>query len=224
MDGVIADTAPYHFAAWREVFRENGRDYSEDMFRHNFGRRNDAIIKKVLGDGLTAAKIKSIDIAKEEGFRRLAQGKIAALPGAVDLIRALKANRFRLAIGSSAPRENIEIILSGLGIRDCFDAVVSSQDVTEGKPDPQVFQIAAQRLGVAPQDCVVIEDAVAGVAAAKGAGMHCIAVTNTHPRENLKAADLVVDSLESLTVPSLAGLWLDTENDKKEYPRKWKNH
>jgi len=215
MDGVIADTAPYHFAAWREAFREHGVDYTEAMFRHNFGRRNDAIIKNILGDHLPPERIASIDLAKEEGFRRLARGKLQALPGAVALVRALKARCYPLAIGSSAPLENIEIILADLGILACFNAIVSSRDVTEGKPDPQVFLIAAQKLGRPPGDCTVIEDAVAGVAAAKRGGMRCIAVTNTHPRGKLGQADLVVDSLEALTVEAIAGLWPDANNDRK---------
>ncbi len=98
------------------------------------------------------------------------------------------------------------MLIGGLGIRGYFHAVVSGREVVEGKPSPQGFLLAARKLEVAPDSCIVIEDAVAGVTAAKRAGMHCLAVTNTHPRESLRRADRVVDSLEEVSVNDLAEL------------------
>ncbi len=117
-----------------------------------------------------------------------------------EFIKSLRENGFKIALASSGPGKNIRLILQGLGIENYFDAVVSGEDVTEGKPNPQCFLLAAQKLGITPKDCIVIEDAVAGVAAAGSAGMHCIAITNTHPAEKLKPADLIVDSLEKITI------------------------
>jgi beta-phosphoglucomutase-like phosphatase (HAD superfamily) len=111
-----------------------------------------------------------------------------------------------MAIASSTPMENIRLITGGLGIDNCFQAIVSSQDVTEGKPSPQSFLLAAQRLGVEPKNCLVIEDAVAGVTAAKRAGMSCLAITNTHPKESLKEADLIVDSLKAVSINDIEEL------------------
>ena len=125
------------------------------------------------------------------------------MPGAIELIRLLKEHGVKLAIASSAPLENIQLVLSGLGIDDCFDTIVWGREVTEGKPSPQVFLLAARKLGVQPQECVVVEDAVAGVAAAKKAGMKCVAVTNTHHEVSLREADLIVDTLEVVGVNDL---------------------
>jgi beta-phosphoglucomutase family hydrolase len=206
MDGVIADTAPYHFRAWREVFRRRGARYTEDDFRRNFGKRNDAIIRNVLGSEISSGEIEAIAAEKEEFFRHRAGSRIKPLPGAIELMQALEEHSFSQAMGSSAPLENIELVTRELGIVGFFRVIVSGREVTEGKPNPQVFLLAAQRMGVKPQDCVVIEDALAGVSAAKRAGMPCIAVTNTSPRTELTGADLIVDTLEEVTVAKLAGL------------------
>jgi len=211
MDGVIADTAPYHFSAWQEVFRKRGVKFTEEDFKRNFGRRNDTIIRDTLGEQIAQGEIGAIAREKEETFRSLAGQKIKPFPGAVALLQSLKQHKFKMAIASSTPMENIQLIIGSLGIDNCFQSIVTGQDVTEGKPSPQGFLLAAQRLGIEPRNCIVIEDAVAGVAAAKRAGMRCLAITNTHPRQSLKQADLIVDTLEAITVNDLEKLLNPTE-------------
>jgi beta-phosphoglucomutase family hydrolase len=206
MDGVIADTAPYHLQAWQEVFRRRGVRYTEDDFKRNFGKRNDSIIRSVLGSRVPLAEMEAIAAEKEELFRRWAASRIRPLPGAIELMQALREHGFAQAMGSSAPLENIELVTRRLGIAGFFRVIVSGREVTEGKPSPQVFLRAAERLGARPEDCVVIEDAVAGVSAAKRAGMSCIAVTSTNSRDKLSGADLIVDTLEEITVAGLASL------------------
>ena len=206
MDGVIADTAPYHFRAWRDVFRQNGAEYTEAAFKKNFGKRNDAIIKNILGEDIPQSRIEAIAQEKEEIFRRGAAGNINPLPGVIELLNSLNDSGFHQALGSSAPRENIQLIIRELGIVECFQIIVSGRDVKEGKPNPQGFLMAAKKLNVSPADCVVIEDAIAGVAAAKSAGMKCLAVTNTNPKGSLAEADLVVDTLEGITAIDITGL------------------
>ncbi len=206
MDGVIADTAPYHFRAWRQAFQQRGVDFTKADFRQGFGQKNDTIIRNTLGETITDADIEAISKGKESTFRQLARHHLKALPGAVAMIRKLKENGFKMALASSTPPENIELVTGELGIGDCFQTIVSGRDVTEGKPNPQVFLLAARKLGVSPAHCLVIEDAAAGVAAAKRAGMTCIAVTNTLPRASLNQADLIVDSLEVVTVADIAKL------------------
>ncbi len=206
MDGVIADTAPYHYKSWHEAFARRGIDLTEEMFRESFGQRNDTIIRKILGRDVVNRDIEAISTFKEESFRRMIREDLRALPGVVGLIGELRNRGFSQALASSAPLENITLLTKGLGIHHLFDAVVSDKDVTEGKPNPEVFLLAAVRLGVEPRYCIVIEDAVAGVVAAKRAGMRCIAVTNTHPKSKLGEADLVVESLESISVDDLERL------------------
>jgi beta-phosphoglucomutase family hydrolase len=206
MDGVIADTAPYHMRAWQEVFRQRGKSYTEDDFRSNFGKRNDAIIRYILGSSVTPVEMEAIANEKEESFRERARGNIMPLPGAIELLRSLKEHDFLQALGSSAPIENIRLVTQELGIEGIFQVIVSGRDVKEGKPSPQGFLLAAEKLGVEPQDCVVIEDATAGVSAAKRAGMRCLAVTNTSPKTKLASADRVVDTLEQVSVSDLTSL------------------
>ena len=206
MDGVIADTAPHHLIAWQDTFARRGVDFSDEDFRHSFGIRNDAIIKRFLGETTTDEEITAIAEEKEAAYRRITGRNIRPLPGALELLKAIYDEGIKMAIASSTPPENAQLVLGSLGIVNLFQAIVTSRDVTEGKPSPQVFLVAAQRLKVEPANCVVIEDAVAGVRAAKSAGMGCLAVTNTHPRAKLGEADLVVDSLEAVIVKDLEGL------------------
>jgi len=206
MDGVIADTAPYHLEAWQEVFHKRGADFTEEDFRHSFGQRNDTIIRNALGKEVSQDEINAIARDKEESFRRRIRQNLKPLPGAIKLIKSLAKDGVKLALASSAPIENIQLLTRGLGIDDYFDSIICDQDVTEGKPNPQVFLLAAQRLGIEPKDCIVIEDAVAGVSAAKKAGMLCLGITNTHPRASLIEADLVVNTLEEVTVSDLEQL------------------
>jgi beta-phosphoglucomutase family hydrolase len=207
LDGVIVDTAEYHYLAWRDVFAERGVNYSMADFMPYFGRRHDTIIKATLGDKISPREIQAITDEKQEDYRRRVADDIRVLPGAIALIKSLNVQGIKSAIASSAVPENIEVILSGLGIEDCFQAIVHGMEVKEGKPSPQIFQLAAKKLKAKDGNCVVIEDAIAGVAAAKNAGMKCVAVTNSHPKEKLKDADLVVESLEKVGVSDLKNLF-----------------
>jgi len=206
LDGVIADTAPYHQRAWQETFRKRGVKFTEEDFRQSFGLRNDTIISNILDKEISQEEISGIAKEKEESFRRGIRDNIKPLPGVIKLIKSLDADKFQQAIASSTPQENIRLVTEGLDIRNYFQVIIGDEDVSEGKPNPQVFLLAAERLEVEPKHCIVIEDAVAGVSAAKRAGMRCLAVTNTNPRNNLKEADLVVDSLEVITMSDLEGL------------------
>jgi len=206
MDGVIADTAPYHLKAWQEVFGKREVKFTEEDFRRRFGQRNDTIIRTTLGEGVSQSEIDVIASEKEENYRQRVRQNIRPLPGAVKLIKSLKEHSFSVALASSGPIENIQLIMRGLGIEDSFQAIVSGREVKEGKPSPQGFLLAAQKLGVEPENCMVIEDAPAGITAAKRARMHCLAVTNTHPRSSLMEADLIVDRLEAVSVNDLEGL------------------
>jgi len=207
MDGVIADTGIYHCQAWQDVFGKRGVVFTEDDFMHHFGQRNDTIIRSAMGNEISQEDLDVIADEKESNYRERVSRNIKPLPGAVELIESLGRNGIKTAIASSAPMENIMLILKGLGIQDLFQAIVYGREVTEGKPSPKVFLLAAQKLAAEPETCLVIEDAIAGVAAAKSGGMKCLAVTNSHPRDSLKQADLIVDSLESVSIEMLSGLF-----------------
>ena len=207
MDGVIADTADYHYSAWRDVLKERGVTFSKEDFMRHFGQRHDTIIKSALGDNVAPEVIDAITDKKQSLYRQRVSKNVVPLPGAVELIKLLNKNRIKTAIATSAVVKNVQVILKGLGIEDCFQAIAFGTEVAEGKPSPQIFQLAATRLGVKSADCVAIEDAIAGVTAAKHAGMKCVAVTNSHPDIKLKHADLIVDTLEKVDINVLKGLY-----------------
>jgi beta-phosphoglucomutase len=206
VDGVLVDSYHAHFASWKALYLELDRDYTEAAFAADFGRTSRDILRRTLGDGLSDARIRELDERKEALYRERLRQHFPAIDGAAELIDALAADRFLLAVGSSAPLENIALSLEKLGKAETFSAIVTGADVTRGKPDPQVFLLAAERLGVSPKSCAVIEDAVHGIEAARRAGMAGIALTGTATREQFTSADLVVDSLRELSPPVVRNL------------------
>ncbi len=206
MDGVLADTAPQHFQSWQIIAPALGIRVTYDDFRLAFGRPNHEGIPILLHRPVSPDELKKIDRMKEEAFRDIARESLKPLPGVVPLIESLTDCGFRLAVGSSGPRENIEMVLATLGVASRFGAVISGWDVTKGKPAPEVFLKAAAGIGVNPLRCLVFEDVPVGIQAAHAAGMKCIAVTTTRPAEDLTTADRVVASLEEVTASDVAAM------------------
>lgn len=208
MDGVLVDSYHAHFESWQTMAAEAGLALTEAEFAAQFGRTNPEIIAVYWGeDRHSDEEIAAMADRKEELFREILRASFPAMPGATELLQSLEEAGFALAVGSSGPPENIELVLDELAARSLFRAVVTAEDVTRGKPDPQVFLIAADRLGIAPHRCAVVEDARAGIAAAKAAGMTAIGLASTgHTRESLAAADLVVDTLAELSPDRVAEL------------------
>jgi beta-phosphoglucomutase len=207
MDGVIADTMQYHYSAWRDILKTMGITVTLEQFRPLFGQRHDNIIRYALGNNLTHEQIEALSDKKQALYRERVSKDIRPLPGAVELIKSLNQNKIKIALASSATPENVEVIVQGLKIEKYFQAFVNGTEVAEGKPSPLIFLLAAKKLGVPPVNCVVLEDAVAGVSAAKEGGMKCVAVTNSLPREKLSKADLIVDSLAEVDLEVLKGLF-----------------
>jgi HAD superfamily hydrolase (TIGR01509 family) len=203
MDGVISDSYSFHLAAWQETFAKRDMKFSKQDFAELFGTRNDFIVRSVMGREIPHRDVMFMVREKEEVFRRKATGNIKPFPGAVQLLNSLKKGDFKLGLASSAPKENIDLVLSELDLTGVFDCIVSGQDVSESKPNPQIYLLAAEKLEALPNDCVVIEDSPLGVKAAKIAGMKCLGVTNTHPSRKLGEADIVVDSLENVDLITL---------------------
>ncbi|MDD5605492.1 MAG: tRNA (adenosine(37)-N6)-threonylcarbamoyltransferase complex dimerization subunit type 1 TsaB [Dehalococcoidales bacterium] len=205
LDGVIVDSADYHLHAWQEAAKPLGIVFPADYFWKTFGTSNNSIVAG-LNLKLAPDEIKTMISTKESLFRQMITEGIKPLPGAIDLIIGLKKRKISMAIASSAPLDNIRCILNTLGIRQYFRALVGEDDVSQGKPDPEVFLKAAEKLGVSPDKCVVVEDAIQGVKAAKKARMACLAVAGTDSADSLKEADLVVMSLACINTDELLGL------------------
>jgi beta-phosphoglucomutase len=205
MDGVLIDSYRAHFESWRRTADERGRVYTEEQFAAGFGRTSREVIAEQWesagqGERLSDEQIARIDERKEALFREIIAADFPAMPGAVELIAVLVEAGFRVAVGSSGPRENVQLAIERLGIGKLLSAVITGHDVKHGKPDPQVFLLAAERCGTAPNRCVVIEDAPVGIEAARRGGMHVIGLASTgRTVAQLQAADLVVTSLHDLS-------------------------
>ena len=197
MDGVLVDTGDFHFQAWCEVLAGYDIAFTYELHQETFGMNNARILSLLLGERLTPELMSEIADRKEEQFRAAVRGHAEPLPGVRDWLERLQDGGARQGIASSAPMANIDTLIGELGLRGYFDTLVSGADMP-GKPEPTLFLEVARLLDVPPEDCVVVEDAVAGVEAAKRAGMKCIAVTTTNKAEALGAADIVVDRLDAL--------------------------
>ena len=207
MDGVLVDTYRAHYESWLAMARSEGLQFSEEEFARTFGRTSREIIDHFWGAGYGDAEVAALDDRKEAAFREIIAADFPAMPGVDELLRSLHEERFKLAVGSSGPPENVELVMDRLGRREWFDALVTATDVTRGKPDPQVFLIAAERLGVSPERCAVVEDAPPGITAALAAGMTAVGLASTgRTRESLGKAAAVVDSLRELPPEFFRGL------------------
>lgn len=207
LDGVIVDSTEAHNLSWQVMARHYNMPYDpENDFKQIFGRHNNDIISDLwhIDDPARSAEMA---LVKETAFRERA-GSLKPLPGVVRLIRELAERGWKQAIGSSAPLENIEVLLKATGLGSYMQAISSGNDVKVGKPNPQVFLIAFERIGVDPTNGVVIEDAPAGIQAGVRAGAATLGVTITQTRATLQqaGADRIVDSLESTTVDDLEQL------------------
>jgi beta-phosphoglucomutase len=198
MDGVLVDSYHAHFRSWQKLAAEEGREMTEAEFTAQFGRTSRDIIASWSG-GYSDDQIRVLDDRKEALFREILLADFPTMPGAEQLLASLHGAGLAVAVGSSGPPENVDAVLDRLG-RELFDAVVTGADVIRGKPDPEVFLVAAAKLEIPPSRCAVVEDAPAGVQAASAAGMASIGFASTgRSRDDLDKADLVVDALAELS-------------------------
>jgi beta-phosphoglucomutase len=211
VDGTLVDTAEQHFRAWAAFAAQLGFPFTREHFAATFGMRNPEIVRKLFDPHADDERCAQWGEHKEHLYRTSVRSYgVELLPGVARLLREFAERGWKQAVGSSAPLGNLELLLGVTDTLKYFRAVVTGDDVTRGKPDPEVFLTGAHKLGVEPAACVVLEDAVAGVEAARAGGMKCVAVTfvGHHPAENLRAAgaDIVVATLEELTAPQVAAL------------------
>ncbi|MEJ2249966.1 MAG: HAD family phosphatase [Candidatus Lokiarchaeota archaeon] len=207
MDGVLADTSSAHFKSWKMIAKKLGVDFSKQFFSKTFGQRNDSTIRKLVKGNISSDKIEYWGKLKEKYYRDLIKDEIEPLPGVISLIKSLKNHKFKLAVGSSGPKENVDLLLDSLKIKDFFDIIVTAEDVKEGKPNPEVFLTVSKNIQIRPEKCIVIEDAPVGIEASKRAKMKTIALTSTHNKLELKGADLILNSLENLNVENIKNLF-----------------
>jgi len=197
LDGVLVDTETFHYQAWLETLAEYGIPFDRQRFRAVFGMNNARTLETLLGRRPEAGFLAEVADRKERRFREAVRGRARPLPGVRTWLTRLNEAGYRQAIASSTPPENIELLVEQLGLRPHFAALVSAEGLPS-KPDPAVFLEAARQIDVGPGRCVVVEDAVTGVEAARRAGMSCIAVATTNPPQALGEAQIVVERLDAL--------------------------
>jgi beta-phosphoglucomutase len=205
LDGTLIDSAGHHWIAWRDTLAAAGRPVRPDDFANTFGKRNDEILRELFGPAIAVDWIERVSESKEQAYRRrLHELGLALLPGALDWLHRLRESGWKQALASSAPRPNIDAVFEVLSLDRFLDAVVSADEVGRGKPDPAIFLEAARRLGLAPGRCVVVEDAPAGIEAARRAGMPSIGVLSDH--HPALEADVVAPSLNALPAGAFEAL------------------
>jgi HAD superfamily hydrolase (TIGR01509 family) len=208
-DETIIDLEPQHTAAYVALCRSQGSDYAQmpESFRLGSGRRIVDDVREMRAHfGWNAPEAELFDVRQRMFDEVCRNADLHLMEGVRETIEELRKTRLPLAITSSAVRSSIEEILVRLGLRDAFGLIVDGSEVAHGKPDPEAYLVTARRLGVAPEECVVLEDSHVGVVAAKRAGMCCIAVRNPNAQtpQDLSAADRVIDSMRELDVSALA--------------------
>lgn len=196
MDGTLIDSTEYHWISWRDTLAAENFTLTYDQFKASYGQRNDNIIRAYFGADFPDSGIARISNSKESLYRDMVRNQgIALLPGVQHWLDYLKEHGWQQAIGSSAPRMNLDTIVDVLHLQHYFAVTVSAEDVEHGKPDPQIFTRAAECINVPAARCVVVEDSPSGVEAGQRAGMHTIGVLTSHPSLQ---ADLVVPQLDLL--------------------------
>lgn len=214
-DGVIADDEPLHLAAFQRALASEGITITREQYYARYLGFDDrsAILEAFRDAGASPSpgRLAALLAAKAEQFLALVRAGAPIFPGVPAFVRDAAA-RVPLAIASGALRHEIELILAQAGLADCFSAIVSAEDVREGKPSPEGFLLALERLrerqsSLAPEACLVIEDSQPGLEGARRAGMRCLAVTSSYPADALGGADLIVGTLEDVRWDRLAGLF-----------------
>lgn len=203
MDGVLVDNAEMHKQSFSAFAKKHGVKMEPDDLKPYFGMGNSEIMPLIFGKELSAEEIKQLSEEKEALYRKMYASTIKAPDGLVKLLRELKKQGIKTAVGTSGIRVNLDFVLDSLNIREYFDVLVDGEMISRAKPDPEVYLLAASELGIPSNECVVIEDSFAGIKAARSAGMKVVAVTTSFPKELHKDYDIIIDSFTELDINDL---------------------
>ena len=207
LDGTLIDSEPLHHRSYRMAFEEFGLPFDGKLYAGMFGTNGEQFVMKAMGEKADMDVAKKVVDRKTEFYQQLlAREGLQPAPGAKAFLERMSAH-YKLALATATRRKNLAPVFDLVGFHDCFDAVVSADDASKSKPAPEPFLLAASKLGLNPDDCVVIEDGVHGVAAARAGGMKCIGVAACDRfGRNLSEADLVVDSLDEISYETIERL------------------
>jgi beta-phosphoglucomutase family hydrolase len=207
MNGVVVDDMPFHERAWIDLAARHGRTLTIERIRHDMsGKSNRDNMRYLFGDALSDTDFRALEDEKEEAYRHTYAPHRAPLPGLRELLHDAREAGVRVALATSAPMPNVDFILDGLDLRASFDAVVTEAEVRHSKPDPAIYLLAAERLGVRPTECVVFEDSLAGLASGRAAGMRAVGIATTHTRDELRDCALVIGDFREVNLRTIEAL------------------
>jgi beta-phosphoglucomutase family hydrolase len=209
-DGVVIDSSKAHEESWCMLAEEIGKLLAEDHFKRGFGRKNQVIIPEILNWSNDSVEIEKLGNRKEELYREIiAEKGVDRIPGVEVFLQQLNEAGISCAVGSSTPRKNVETILNMVGFGSYFKAIVCAEDVSQGKPHPEVFLAGASQIGCDPAACAVFEDAYFGLRAPKAGGMKAIALATTHLSSELEAEspDLILENFLEFNAEKFIGLF-----------------
>jgi len=200
MDGTMVDNMQYHVRAWKEFVALYGVELSEQQLSMIPGRKNSDLLQLLLDRTFTTEEVTQFSKEKEALYRKLYAGNVASVSGLFEVLAYLRQNSIQYAVATSAPKENRELVLRELHLEDTFSVLVGEEDISKGKPDPEVYETCAKRLNVPSEQCLVFEDALAGVQSAKAAGMTVVGVQTAGANTQIEDADYSIDDFTQLTL------------------------
>lgn len=207
MDGVIAHTNPYHSKAFEAFFDKHQVSYELEQFeQHMYGKHNSYIMSHFFNRKIEGDELLDLEKEKEELFRNIYAQHVEGISGYIDFLTALKQEKVKTGVATSAPRANMDLIVDGLGIRNMMDSFMSSEDVEKHKPDPEIYLKSAAKLHVPTARCIVFEDSFSGVSAAINANMKVVGVLSSHSKAELPPCDLYISDYTEIQLHSLLNL------------------
>ncbi|MCR9252479.1 MAG: HAD family phosphatase [bacterium] len=207
MDGVIVDNHNYHLEAWIQFFEKHGKSITEDEYKKNVnGKTLKRIVKEFFDDSISDEQAQKFGEEKEALYREIYGSDLAPVEGLLDFMDNVRTAGIKMAVGTSAPIENVEFTIDGLNIRNYFDGIIYDKHVSKGKPDPEVYQLCAKAVGLPNDQCIVFEDALLGIEAGKNAGSKVIGLITTHSEEELTNTDLNINNFKDISVDDLKAL------------------
>lgn len=203
LNGTMIDDMGYHIKAWHGLLTKYGANITLEQTKEQCYGKNGELLERVFPGRFTEEEKNKIGYAKEEQYQREFRPNLKLIDGLDQFLAAAHKQHIKMAIGSAAITFNIDFVLDGLNIRHYFNSIVSADNVINSKPDPETYLKNAAELGIAPDDCIVFEDAPKGVEAAQNAGMQAVVITSMHTKDEFGAYPNIIGFIENYTGPWL---------------------
>ncbi len=207
MNGVIINDEKFHLESWKVFCKKYNFKLSDQEFKDKtMGRTDKETFEYLFGKKLTSEEVNKYGDERDKIARNLVEGKLKLTRGLMNFLEELKNENIRLAIATSSRKNYMNFIVDTFDIRKYFDYIITAEDIFNGKPDPEIYLKAASLLNISPQECLVFEDSLSGIRAAKTAGMKVVGITTTHSKKELNLADKVIDNFFKISLSDLKSL------------------